>query len=169
MSAELSLIVAHDDKLGIAKNGLIPWHISADLKHFKKITYGYPIIMGRKTHQTIGQPLPGRTNIVVTRDSNYSAPGCLITHSLDEAINLAQSHDDRELFDIGGGELYRQTIDQADRLYVTKIEGDFGCDTFFPDYSRFKLTSQTKSQEGDYHFSFITLENPSFDSAPGST
>lgn len=155
----ISIIVAHDDKLGIAstqKLGML-WYISADFKHFKALTLGHPIIMGRKTHESIGRVLPGRTNIVITRDQNLKLPDCLMVNSLEEAIKKAGSG---EIFIIGGAEIFRQAMEQnlVDRLYITKVAGDFQADVFFPDYSRFKLLKKTDYTENNYNFSFYVFE-----------
>jgi dihydrofolate reductase len=155
-----SIIVAHDDKLGIGKNNQLLFRISADLKRFKAITMGHPIIMGRKTFESIGRALPGRTNIVITRDQNYSAPGCEVAHSLSQALDLAQSLDDEEVFIIGGGEIFKLAMEQnlTDKIYVTKVKGDFKAEIFFPPYSSFKSTVFKKEgTENDYQFTFLEL------------
>lgn len=161
MPAKVSIIVAHDDQLGIGAHNRLLWHLKKDFAHFKKITTGHPVIMGRKTYESIGKPLPGRTNIVITRNP-HSVPerNVKITHSLKEAIDLAQSIDKKEIFIIGGGEIYRQAMAKnlVDKLYVTKVQGDFQADTFFPDYSHFKLLKQQKDQEGPYCFIFYVFE-----------
>lgn len=160
---KISIIVAIDDKLGIgsiSKTGLL-WYIKADFAHFKTITLGHPIIMGRKTHESIGRTLPGRANIIITRDSGYVATGCLVVHSLAEAINLAKTKDDLEIFIIGGGEIFAQALSQnlVDRLYLTKVAGDYQADIFFPSYSQFsKIVSQEEKQEDQYKFTFYVLE-----------
>lgn len=160
MSAILSIIVALDDKQGIGAKNRLPWHLKKDFAHFKKITMGHPIIMGRKTYQSIDKPLPGRTNIIITRDSNFSAPGCLIAISLESAIAQAKDIDDQEIFIIGGGQIYQEAMAKnlVDKLYVTHIHGDFQADTFFPDYSHFKLLKQVNGQEGPYRFTFYVFE-----------
>ena len=111
----------------------MPWHLSADLKHFKTITWGKPILMGRKTHESIGRALPGRKNIVLSFDPAYLAEGCSVVHSLDEALDCAGDAD--ELMIIGGSSLYENFLPQADRLYLTLIEREFEGDTFFPPFS----------------------------------
>ena len=161
--AKISIIVAHDDKLGIAKNQQIPWHISEDLKRFKATTLGHPIIMGRKTFASINKPLPGRLNIIITRNKDFKAPpGCFVAHSLKEAISLAREKNNQEIFIIGGGEIYRQALDQnlVNKLYLTHIKGDFNCDVFFPDYSNFnQVISQKKSQDKKHQYTFLELKN----------
>lgn len=157
----ISLIVAFDDKQGIGAHNHLLWHIKKDLARFQKITIGHPVIMGRKTYQSIGRPLPQRTNIIITRDPDFSAPGCLTAISLESAIALAKDIDNQEVFIIGGGQIYREALAKnlVDKLYVTKVQGDFQADTFFPDYSHFKLLKQSKGQEGPYRFTFYVFEN----------
>ena len=130
----ISLICALGSNRAIGRNGDLIWRISDDLKRFKRITYGHPIIMGRKTYESIGRPLPGRTNIVITGNKSYSADGCIVTHSIEDALNVAaDSKGADEIFIIGGGEIYRQTINQANRLYLTLVEDEpEDADTFFP-------------------------------------
>ena len=154
----ISIIVALDKNRGIGKNNKIPWHIPEDLKHFKEITMGHPVIMGRKTFESIGRPLPDRTNIVVTRDVNFKAPGCTIVHSLDEAINKAKEIVE-EIFIIGGAEIFRQSIDKADKLYVTIIDKEFDVDTYFPDYEqKFMKVAEVKQSNNDFSFQYIVLK-----------
>jgi len=131
----LSLIAAIDEKRGIGRSGKLPWHISEDLKRFKEITKSKSVIMGRNTFESIGKSLPDRKNIVVTQDPNFQAEGVTIVNSIEDAIDKA-GHGD--VFVIGGAQIFNQTIDLADKLYLTKVVGDFNCDTFFPDYSNFR-------------------------------
>lgn len=157
MSTIVSIIAAHDDNLGIGKNNQLPWQISADLKRFKKITSGHPVIMGRITYESIGKPLSNRHNIIITRDKNYSVSNCQVVHSLKEAIKLAKTNDNQEIFIIGGGEIYKQALPLANKLYLTHVYGDFNCDTFFPDYPNFNLVKKTKHSEGQQKFVYLTL------------
>lgn len=141
---KISLIVAMDDNRLIgSKNGL-PWHLPADLAFFKRTTMGKPIIMGRKTYESIGKPLPGRRNIVVTRDPDFSAAGCEIANGIDSAIDLCQN--DVEIMLIGGASLYRQSLERATDLYITRIHRSFEGDTWFPDFDE----SQWKLEKRDY-------------------
>jgi len=161
MKPKISIIVAHDDKRGIGKNNQLLFRISKDLKRFKKLTMNHPIIMGRKTHQSIGRPLSGRTNIIITRNQDFKSPGCQIVHSLEAALNLAKQKDNQEIFIIGGGQIYQQALDQnlVDKLYITQVKGDYQAEIFFPDYSKFKtIIFQKTSQEEDYQFTYLTLE-----------
>jgi dihydrofolate reductase len=128
----ISLIAALDDKGGIGRDGGLPWHLPADLKRFKTLTMGHHMLMGRKTFQSIGKPLPGRTNIVVTRNKAYQTDGVVVAHSLDEALAIAERNNETEVFIIGGGEIFRQSLPLADRLYLTRVHTDSDSDVFFP-------------------------------------
>ncbi len=130
---KISLIVAMAANRAIGLNNQMPWHLSADLKRFKQITMGHPIVMGRKTFEAIGRPLPGRTNIIVSRKSNYVQKDCLAVDSLDAAIREGCRLAD-EIFIIGGATLYEATLPLADTLYITQINQDFDGDTFFPEF-----------------------------------
>ena len=159
----ISIIVALDDKLGIGAKNRMLWHLKKDFAHFKNITIGHPIIMGRKTQESIGRALPGRTNIVITRDQNYSVPGCQVVHSLAEAIQLAQNQPEaEEIFIIGGGEIFKQALEQnlVDKLYLTKVKGDFNAEIFFPEYESVftKVITSRSDLEGDYRLEFLELE-----------
>ena len=156
----LSIIVALAKKNRvIGKNNKLPWYIPEDLKHFKDVTNGHPVIMGRKTYESIGRPLPNRTNIVVTRNKNYKAPGCLIASSLTNSIKLAKQKDKDEIFIIGGGQIFEEVIMIADKLYLTLVEGDFDGDVYFPEYQSLftKVISQSKHQSHGYKYTFLTL------------
>lgn len=134
---KISLIAAiASENRALGKNNRLIYHIPEDLKRFKEITSGHPIIMGRKTFESIGQPLPNRTNIIITRDLEYYVEGVEVVHSLDEALKEAEGTD--EVFIIGGGQIYQEAISKADKLYLTVVEGNPDADTFFPDYSEFK-------------------------------
>ena len=157
----ISIIVAMDEKRGIGKGNSLMWHISEELKRFKAITMDHPIIMGRKTHQSIGRPLPGRTNIVITHDKNLKAEGCIVTNSLEEAIAVAKKKEGSdEIFIIGGEQIYQQALSLAEKLYLTIVQGDFKADVFFPDYSDFnkKISESDWQQSNNYRYKFIELE-----------
>jgi dihydrofolate reductase len=129
----IAAIAAIDKNRVIGKAGEIPWYLPADLKYFKRQTLNHHIIMGRKSFQSIGRPLPKRTNIVLTRDPFFAASNCLIARSLDEALQLAREDGEEEAFIIGGGEIYRQALPLLDRLYLTEVETEVeGGDAFFP-------------------------------------
>jgi dihydrofolate reductase len=156
----INIIVAMDTKRGIGKNNALMWQIPGELPRFKKITMGHPIIMGRKTYESIGRPLPGRTNIVITRDTSKTIEGCILASSLEEAIAVGEkSEGSDELFIIGGGQIFEKALSLTDRLYVTLVQGDFGADVFFPEYRKFrKVVAKEGHEDGKYTYSFITLE-----------
>lgn len=154
----INIIVAIGENRAIGKNNRLLWHIPEDLQRFKKLTSGHPVIMGRKTFESIGRPLPNRTNIVVTHDKNFTAEGIIITHSLKEAIEKAKEYDQSEIFIIGGGNIYEQAIPLADKLYLTIVHKKVEADTFFPDYSAFtKKISQKQGESNGYKYTFFTL------------
>ncbi len=128
--SRLSIIVAMARNRVIGARGSIPWHLPDELKRFKAITMGHHLIMGRKTWESIGRPLPGRTSVVVTRQDGYRAPGAIVVHSLDEAVKACR--DDEEIFVIGGAELYAQALPRADRIYLTVVDADIEGDTWMP-------------------------------------
>jgi len=134
---KLSLIAAMANNRVIGKDSEMPWHLPADLQHFKSITMSKPIVMGRKTYQSIGRPLPGRQNVVISRNRQFIAEGCDVVGSLSAAINLLS--DEVEVMIIGGGFLYSQTIDKANKLYLTFIDLKIEGDTYFPEYRHLNL------------------------------
>lgn len=148
----ISLMVAHDPNRVIGLNNDLPWHIPEDLQYFKKTTMGKAMVMGRKTYESIGRPLPGRLSIVVTRDHAYEAvDGVIVVHDLQIAIERAKEYAE-EVMIIGGAEIFELTIDFADRLYITEIHEQFVGDTFFPSYaegwSKVSETDTMKSKTG---------------------
>tara|TARA_R110000782_G_C14808207_1_gene412518 strand:- start:1342 stop:1827 length:486 start_codon:yes stop_codon:yes gene_type:complete len=158
---QLSIIVAMDRNRVIGNNDSLPWHISADLKNFKKITMGKPIVMGRKTQESIGRPLPGRENIIITRNKTYQAEGCTVLSSIDEIFEYCK--DIEEVMITGGSEIYRQTIGQATRLYLTEVHAEVEGDTFFPEFDRSEWNEVsreafTADEKNDFDYSFIVLE-----------
>lgn len=157
----VSIIVAASTNNVIGVDGNLPWHISEDLRRFKAITMGKPMIMGRKTYESIGRPLPGRRSIILTRDNRYSADGCEIASSPDAALALAG--DVEEVMIIGGGKVYEQMLDQTDRIYLTRVHLEIDGDTCFPELntSEWKTVSieEFPEEEGrDVGFTFLTLE-----------
>ena len=132
----ISILVAMDEKRGIGKAGGLPWRLSSDLKRFRQLTLGHHIIVGRKTFESIGRPLPGRQMIVVTRNESFAPEGCFITHSVEDAISLARERGEGELFICGGAEIYAQWFGLADRMYLTLVCADSDADTFFPEWDR---------------------------------
>jgi dihydrofolate reductase len=156
---KISVIVAVAKDRAIGKDNKLLWDIPEDLQHFKKITSGHPVIMGQKTFESLNKPLPGRTNIVLTFDKSYQSPGCIVVHSIDEAIKVASEKDQEEIFFIGGGQIYAQAIKIADKLYLTLVEGEYEADTFFPDYSEFKKVILEEPHESSgYKYKFLELE-----------
>jgi dihydrofolate reductase len=157
---KLSLIAAIDENRGLGKNNTLLFKIPEDLKRFREVTKGHVIIMGRKTFESIGRPLPHRTNIVLTRDTSYKPQDVIVVHSIEEALLAAQPYcaTNDEVFIIGGGELYRQTIDRADKLYLTLVKGSYDADTFFPDYAAFtKTLTKEEYHIPQFTFTFLVL------------
>lgn len=157
----VSMIVAIAEDRVIGFNGSIPWHLPADFAYFKKTTMGCPIVMGRKTFDSIGKPLPGRQNIVLTRANDLEIDGCDVVSSLEEAFTLVQ--DEQEVFILGGQQLYEQALPLADRLYLTHIQATLEGDTFFPDYSAYSwkqvsISEHMADEKNIYPFSFELLE-----------
>ena len=155
----ISMIVARSRNHVIGRDNQMPWKISADLQFFKRVTMGHPVIMGRKTWESIGRPLPGRRNIIVSRNATYQATGGELVGSLDEALNSLSEFP--RVFVIGGEQLFTQAFPKADRLYITEIDMDVeGGDTFFevPNKSDWVEVERTPGSEGDITFGFITLE-----------
>ncbi len=133
----ISLIAAMDRNRVIGRENDLPWHLPADLQWFKKNTLGKPIVMGRKTFESIGYALPARTNLVLSRDRNFNASGCMVVHTIDSAISAAEKaldvDDGDEIVVIGGAQLFEQLIKRAERLYLTRIDADFDGDAYFPE------------------------------------
>jgi dihydrofolate reductase len=159
----ISLIVAMDEKRGIGKAGELPWRLSSDLKRFRELTMGHHMIVGRKTFESIGKPLPGRQTIVVTRDMSYRAEGCLVVSSIPAALALAKERGETEAFVIGGAEIYAQTLDMADRVYLTQVHVEVNADTFFPElnfdaWAEKESTFQPADEKNQYSFTFKLLE-----------
>lgn len=149
--------ISENDR-GIGKDNDLLWKIPADLKRFKEITFGHPIIMGRKNFESIGRALPGRMNIIVTRDTEYRRENCVIAHSIEDAIARAKMLDQEEVFIIGGGEIYTQALPMTDRLYLTLIHAEKPADVFFPDYSEFvNVISEEKGEHEGIPYTFVTL------------
>jgi dihydrofolate reductase len=157
----ISVIAALAKNRVIGIENRLPWRLPEDLAHFKALTLNHPILMGRKTFESLGRPLPGRTNIVITRNPNYCKDGCLVAASLPAAIALCKDAD--ELFVIGGAELYAQAIPLADRLYLTEVDVEVEGDAWFPDYDKaaFREASRAtqRGEKGDaLTFDFVVYE-----------
>ncbi len=144
----ISLIAAVARNGVIGKDNKLPWNLPDDLKYFREKTKGHPVIMGKKTFLSVGRPLPGRTNIILTHEKDFSALGCLLAASLTEAFELAETAPGgEEVFVIGGAEIYRQTLPLAQKLYLTLVDADFDGDTFFPEFDR-SAWQEIEAREG---------------------
>ncbi|MCL4339031.1 dihydrofolate reductase [Patescibacteria group bacterium] len=159
-SVRVSIIAAIGENRELGRENKLLWRIPDDLKRFKELTRGHPVIMGRTTYQSIGRPLPNRTNIIVSRDVSLKLAQCLVVSSVEAALQKAKETGSKEIFIIGGGQIYKQTINLADRLYLTVVQGRYPtADTFFPDYSRFaKIVAKSEGLHNNYHYTFLTLE-----------
>ncbi|MFA5985442.1 MAG: dihydrofolate reductase [Methylococcaceae bacterium] len=159
---KISLIVAMASNRCIGFNNQMPWHLSADLKRFKQLTMGSAILMGRKTYESIGRPLPGRTNIIISRNKDYQQPGCITFNTLENALEYLNLNN-TSVFVIGGAELYTAALAKSQQIYLTQIHQVFEGDTFFPDLDEnsWQQTSQetiNNDPNVDFNYSFITLE-----------
>ena len=157
----ISLVVAMAENRVIGKHNQLPWRLPADLKRFRAVTLGKPVLMGRKTYESIGKPLPGRTNVVVTHEAEFRAPGCVVVHTPEAA--LAAAGDSPEVMVIGGASFYRQMLPRADRLYLTVIHVRFEGDAFFPEFDpggwrEVERVRHEPDEKNPYPYSFITLE-----------
>lgn len=158
---KISIIAAVDRNLTIGRKGGLPWKLPADLRHFRDLTTGHVVIMGRKTYDSIGKLLPNRINIVISGKSNLDIPGCIIAASVEEALN--KTPDNQEIFIIGGGEIYNQFLPLAQKLYLTKIDHQFDGDIFFPklDSSEWEEVERRDFEPDDknpYRYSFVIME-----------
>jgi len=159
----VSAVVAKAKNNVIGKDNDIPWYLPADLKYFKKTTLNHHIIMGRKCFQSIGKPLPKRSNIIVTRNPFYIVSNCFIANSVEEALEIAHDNGEEEAFIIGGGEIYRLTAPLWDKLYVTEVNAEIDGDIYFPeiDKQEWKLVSQDdhkKDLKNEFNYSFLIYE-----------
>jgi dihydrofolate reductase len=160
----VSLIVAMAAGGVIGRENRLPWHLPADLRRFKRLTMGHPLVMGRKTYESIGRPLPGRTMVVVTRDAGYAPAGVRVAHSVDEALAIAAAAEGgEEVFVAGGAEIYHQTLPRADRIHLTRIDAEFPGDTRFPtfDESQWCLADEERHEpdnEVPFAYTFQTLD-----------
>ena len=166
-SLPLVLVVAVAENGVIGRKGQMPWRIPGDLKHFKSVTMGKPMVMGRKTYESIGKPLPGRTSIVLTRDKNWRADGVLVAHSLDEILKLANEEAKKtgakEIAVIGGSALFEETLSRAAKIELTEVHAKPDGDVFFPEYDH-KAWRETRregpmrSEKDEFAYSVVTLE-----------
>jgi dihydrofolate reductase len=156
----LSIIVALSENNVVGINNQLPWHLSADLKRVKSLTMGHHLIMGRKTYESIGKPLPGRTNVIITRNKNFKAEGCVIVSSLMEALEKAKG--DNEAFIFGGGEIFREGLPMVNKIYMTRIHENIQGDTRFPELNpvEWKEISRqdfSADEKNDHDYSFIDM------------
>ncbi len=162
----ISLVVAAATNNAIGKDGKLPWHLPNDMKYFKNVTWGMPVVMGRKTFEALGKALPGRKNIVITRQSALKAEGIVTVKKIDDALFVAKQTDAKEIMVIGGGEIYKTLFPKANRIYLTRIDAEPEGDTFFPSLNpkEWHLVSQ-KDHEADeknaYNYSFQVWERTS--------
>ncbi len=159
----ISAIVAVAQNQVIGRDNEIPWYLPEDLKWFKKQTLNHAVVMGRKCFESIGRPLPKRTNIVITRDMFYLASGCVIVHSLAEALQVAKNQGETEVFIIGGGEIYEQSMAFCDKLYLTEVHADIEGEILFPkpaaeDWQLVFEENHTKNEKNEYDFTFKIFE-----------
>jgi dihydrofolate reductase len=159
----ISLVVAAASNNAIGKDGQMPWHLPNDMKHFKNVTWGMPVVMGRKTFESLGKALPGRKNIVITRQEGWTADNTVVVKSLEDALFVAGQTDAQEVMVIGGGEIYKAYFEKAKRIYMTRVEATPDADTFFPaiDGKQWQLISQ-RNHEADeknpFNYSFQQWE-----------
>ncbi|NOU58811.1 dihydrofolate reductase [Marinifilum caeruleilacunae] len=154
----IAIIVAASRNNVIGKDNQLIWRLSADLKRFKALTTGHTIIMGRKTFDSIGKPLPNRTSVIITRQEDYKQEGCIVVHSLEEALEAVK--DQEKVFIIGGGTIYEQAMEKADELYLTLVHKEFDGDTFFPEVKAEEWESVARvdcmpDEKNEYPYSFI--------------
>lgn len=159
----ISAIVAMSENRVIGDDNHLPWHLPADLKHFKALTTGHPILMGRKTYESIGRPLPNRTNIIMTRNPSYQVAGCTVVTSIDKAIEHASAIGSNEIFIIGGAEIYQQLLPHIERIYLTVVHETFEGDAFFPElnpreWKESVSIAHLADADNEYDYTFSTLE-----------
>jgi dihydrofolate reductase len=161
---KLSMIAALSTNNAIGLNNEIPWRLSTDLKRFKSLTMGHHLLMGRKTYESVGKPLPGRITVVITRQEDFAPEGVTVVHSLEEAIRVAALANEDEAFIAGGAEIYALSMHRADRMYLTRVHAEVKGDTFFPDFddvSEWHLTDSEHfdaDEKNEYPFSFLTYD-----------
>ena len=155
----ISAIAAISKNRALGKDNKLLFHIPEDMKYFREMTRGHPVIMGSKTFESIGKVLPGRLNIVLTIEKNFKAPGATVVFSPEEALEIAKETGDNEIFIIGGGQIYKLFLPLTDRLYLTLVDRDVSGDTYFPDYSEFmKVVSEESGEYEDLNYKFLVLE-----------
>ena len=161
----ISFVVAAATNNAIGKDGKLPWYLPNDMKHFKNVTWGMPVLMGRKTFESLGKVLPGRKNIVITRHPGWNAEGAITVKKIEDALFVAKETDAKELMVIGGGEIYKILFDKAKRIYLTRVEAEPEADTFFSSLNpkEWHLISQQNHEADEknaYNYSFQVWERP---------
>ena len=156
----ISIIAAMGKNRELGYQGKMPWHLPADLAHFKELTSGHAIVMGRKTYESIGRPLPNRRNIIITRQQDYQAEGCEVVGSLEEALNIAG---DREIFIVGGAEIYREAFPIVSKMYLTYVDGEFTADAYFPEWKQEDWQERERAagvvdENNSVHHTFAVLQ-----------
>ncbi|MEI8385250.1 MAG: dihydrofolate reductase [Nitrosomonadaceae bacterium] len=161
----LSILVAMAKNRVIGKNNTLPWQLPPDLKRFKQLTMGHHIVMGRKTYESIGRPLPGRTSIIITRQTDYQAPGAIVVASIDQALKVSSEGQeiDQEIFVIGGAEIYQQALELCQRIYITEIQQEFDGDTLFPELNQQEWREISREKHrlndgGGFEYHFVVLD-----------
>lgn len=164
---DLAIIVAQSNNRVIGVNNDLPWRLPKDLQYFKKVTLGKPIIMGRKTYESIGKPLPGRTNVVITSNLDYKLEGAEVVHSLEQAIDLARevakASNQSEIMVIGGAQIYQQALPQAKKLYITEVDAQIEGDAHFPAveyelYREIERETHSSDESNPYDYSFVCYQ-----------
>lgn len=160
---KIIIIVAMGENRVIGKDGKIPWRLSADLRRFKELTMDHPVIMGRKTYESLGKPLPGRENIILSRDEKFKPKGCVVLRFLAEALKLASSIDGEKIFIMGGGQVYEDALFFADEIYLTLVKASFEGDVFFPElnsaeWSEISREQHEKDEKNPHDYEFIVYE-----------
>ena len=169
---KLSLLAALASNNVIGRDNQVPWRLSTDLKRLKAMTMGHHVIMGRKTFESVGRPLPGRTNVIITRQEGYAPVGVVVVHSLEDAIHLAVQAGEDEAFVLGGAEIYAQALHRADRMYLTRVHAEVEGDTYFPDFddvAEWKLSDAEHfeaDEKNEYPFSFLTYDRAGAEGHP---
>src|ERR1051325_8936039 len=170
----ISLLGAMDENRGIGKDNHLPWRLSSDLKRFRELTMGHHILVGRKTFESIGKPMPGRETIVITRNEGFRPEGCLTAHSVEGGIRLAEERGESELFICGGAEVYARSLGVADRMYLTQVHAVVDADTFFPewkgdDWAEEVISRHDADERNQFPFSFklLTKKRRALGSAEG--
>ena len=163
MGVVITLVVAASKNNAIGKDNQLPWRLPNDMKYFKNVTWGMPVLMGRKTFESLGTALPGRKNMVLTRQSKWKAKDVVVVKDFDDAIFLTREMDVKELMVIGGGEIFKAVFEKADRIHITRVDGEFEADAFFPeiDHNLWLETASEKHLPDDKNnlsFTFSTLE-----------